>query len=148
MKKHHIVLAVLLSLLAGILITVCTSRVDRPGERNLNTDCGYSLSSANPDQRTDLHHCMLTSYGWPLRYANSGVTAILHDYHTIFPYDPTNAGSIIGYTSFSRLRFTADWMIWSVVSFALITATCMVVDKASKPTPKAKHSVEPKDNNK
>lgn len=120
--KRHMYLLVLLGLFAGLLITISTSRIDSVRERQLNMDCGYSVSRVDPDQRTTLRGCVVNAYGWPAKYATSGVRMMLSDYHTPFPYDPANAGSVIAYTSFSRIRFIADWLLWSALSFAA-TAT-------------------------
>lgn len=117
--RKSLVTVILASLLIGIIASVATIRIKGPNNSLSENNCGFSISSTT-GKRTNLKYCLQYHYGWPVKYANSGVDAILRDYHTIVPGSPADAGSIISYASFSSLRFVADWAIWSVAAYIVI----------------------------
>lgn len=118
--KKTLPFLVVLSLLIGIVVTVSTSCIVGAKGGTQVQNCGFSVSSQT-DRRTTLSECLLNTYGWPLKCWTSGVDAILRDYHTVVQNNPANASSIIGYTSFSRLRFISDWTIWSIAAGILVS---------------------------
>ena len=119
--KKSMSLLIVLSLLIGIVITVASSHIGgNSSDIKVATNCGYSVSSQT-SERTTLSGCLLLTYGWPAKYITSGVKVFLSDYHTEVPNNPSNTSSVIAYTSISRLRFIADWVLWSV-SAGLVAA--------------------------
>lgn len=133
--KKSLPFLVVLSLLIGIVATVATSHIVGTKGVVQVQNCGFSVNSQT-NQHTTLRYCLLNTYGWPLKYSTSGVEAILRDYHTIVPNNPANASSIIGYTSFSRLRSVADWVVWSVAAGILVPAASILAN-----TPQRKKSI-------
>jgi len=137
--KRTIPYLIVLSLLIGIIGAVATTRVSGLKQSSSSSNCGFSVSSKTNVQ-TPLKYCLLSTYGWPVKYATSGVVAELRDYHTNVSSDPSNASSFIGFTSFSRLRFVADWAIWSVAGLVLV----MSIDVLSSSSPKKKSATRKK----
>ncbi|HUC95607.1 MAG TPA: hypothetical protein VMR76_01440 [Candidatus Saccharimonadia bacterium] len=130
MKKSRLFLLVL-SLLIGIIVTVATSRVNTTHDLILGQNCGSSFNSQT-DLHTALKPCTLLTYGWPVTYITSGVAVNLLDYHTVYPNNPANITNAIGYTSISRTRFLADWLIWSVAAGIVVTGINMTICNNSK----------------
>jgi hypothetical protein len=128
LMKRLLPFIISMSLLIGLLATICTSRAVGAMSGAEVPVCGYSVNSQT-GQHTTIHSCLQGTYGWPIKYSTSGVWAILRDYHTINPTDPTNGSSFIGGASFSRLAFVEDWIIWSIPAYAVVAGIAMMATK-------------------
>jgi len=127
--KKSLPLFIVTSLLIGILVTVGTSRVSAVKDSNLNQSCGLNLNRQT-DQLTKFNKCAVNVYGYPVKYVTSGVSS------TVITNQSEDSSYSVGYTSVSRSRFLADWLLWSVVAGVVViglgTATSPSGKKSSK----------------
>ena len=127
--KKSLLLLVVTSLLIGIIVTVGTSRISEVKDSNLNQYCGLNLNRQT-GQLIKFNTCAVNIYGYPVKYVTSGVSS------TVIANQSEYSSYSVGYTSISRLRFLADWLLWSIVGgvvlIGLNTATNSSGKKLSK----------------
>lgn len=110
-----------LSLLLGLCATLATTRINATEGGTISSTCGISVNTEN-NQQTLLHNCYFKSYGWPIRFVNSGVNVVLANFHTANALDQSDAHTVTSFTSFSRARIAGDWLFWSVVAGIILWA--------------------------
>jgi hypothetical protein len=100
---------VVTSLLIGIVITVGMSRVSEIKDSSLTRYCGLQVNRQT-GVVAKFNTCAVDTYGYPVKYVTSGVSS------TIITSQSEYSSYSVGYTSISRLRFVADWALWSVAA--------------------------------
>ena len=107
--KKSLLLFLVTSLLIGIVVAVSTSRVTATVDSNFNQYCGLNLNRQT-GQLVKFNKCAVNVYGYPVKYLTSGVSS------TVVTNKSEYSSYSVGYTSVSRLRFLADWLVWSVAA--------------------------------
>ena len=116
---------IVVSLLIGMIVTVSTSRVSGMRDGNSAQYCGLIINRQT-GQLAKFDKCPDKIYGYPVKYVTSGVSS------TVIANQTEYASYSLGYTSFSRLRFLADWSLWSAVSGVVIIGIGAVTSSTSK----------------
>jgi len=129
--KKSLLLFIITSLLIGILVTVGTSRLSEVKDSDLNQSCGFNVNRQT-GQLVKFNKCAVNIYGYPVKYVTSGVSS------TVVANQSEYSSYSIGYTSFSRLRFSADWLLWSVVAGVVLIGLSTVTNSSSKKSSKKK----------
>jgi hypothetical protein len=130
MKKKSLVF-ILTSLLFGLIITVGTSRISGLKDSHSNQYCGLNLNRQT-GQVTKFNRCAINVYGYPVKYVTSGVSS------TVIANQSEYSSYSVGYTSFSRLRFVYDWLLWSVLASGVIAGLGAANKSGSKKSSKKK----------
>ena len=130
MKKLSL-LFIVTGLLIGIIVTVGTSRISEVKDSNLNQYCGLNLNRQT-GQLIKFNKCAINVYGYPVKYVTSGVSS------TVVANQSEYSSYSVGYTSISRLRFLADWLLWSVVAGIVLVGLNAATSSSGKKLSKKK----------
>ena|ERR1017187_1080615 len=130
MKKLSL-LFIVTGLLIGIIVTVGTSRISEVKDSNLNQYCGLNLNRQT-GQLIKFNKCAINVYGYPVKYVTSGVSS------TVVANQSEYSSYSVGYTSISRLRFLADWFLWSVVAGIVLVGLNAATSSSGKKLSKKK----------
>ena len=129
--KKSLPLFIVTSLLIGIIVTVGTSRITEVKDSNLNQYCGLNLNRQT-SQLIKFNKCAVNAYGYPVKYVTSGVSS------TVITNQSEYSSYSVGYTSISRLRFLADWLLWSVAAGVVLIGLSTTANSSSKKPSKKK----------
>jgi len=130
MKKLSLLL-IITSLLIGIIVTVGTSRISEVKDSNSAQYCGLILNRET-GQLVKFSKCPDNTYGYPVKYVTSGVSS------TVVANQSEYSSYSVGYTSISRLRFLADWLLWSVVAGVVLIGLSTATNSSGKKSSKKK----------
>ncbi len=111
--KKQISILITLSLLIGLIVCIATTRMY--SKLVTGSTCGQSIYALQNNIGTPINACNNAEYGWPISYVESSSNIYVLN-HSSGPAGAT----VYSYSSFSRLRVGADWLIWSALSGIIV----------------------------